>query len=76
MKISNLCTPSLIYFIISVIFLIISSLKNFNLISTIFNIVIIAIWSLVLNFLCSIGYSSIAWFILILPFIFFYFVIM
>ena len=72
MEISNLCTPSLIYFVISIIYLIINSFKKFNVMFIIFNIIIIVVWSLFLNFLCSMGYSAISWLILILPFLFIY----
>jgi len=66
---SNLCTPAFIYFTISVIFLIMNSLSNFNVMSIIIKIVVIMLWSWFLNFLCSMGYSIIAWIILILPFL-------
>ena len=68
MDVSSLCTPAFIYFVISFIYLIISSLKSFNIMSIIFNIVIIMVWSWILNFLCSNGYTIVSWVILILPF--------
>jgi hypothetical protein len=68
MKISSLCTPAFIYFIISFIYLIIHSLTNFNVMSTIISIIVIILWSLLLNFLCSSGFGIIAWLIIILPF--------
>lgn len=68
MNFSKLCTPAFIYFIISFIYLIINSLKNFNIMSIMVNIVFIILWSLLLNFLCSMGYSIISWLIIILPF--------
>ena len=68
MNFLNLCTPAFVYFIVSFIYLIINSFTNFNIMSIIFNIVIIMFWSFLLNFLCSMGYSIIAWLIIILPF--------
>ena len=68
MKISKLCTPAYIYFIISLIYVIISGFSSFNAMSIIFNIIIIMLWALLLNFLCSIGYSIISWLIIVLPF--------
>lgn len=68
MDFSNLCTPAYIYFIISFIYLIINSVKNFNIMSIIFNIIIIMFWSWLLNFLCNMGFSIIAWLIIVLPF--------
>ena len=68
---SNLCTPAFIYCIVSLIYLIINIFTNFNIMSVIFNAVIIILWSLLLNFLCSIGLSIVAWLILVLPFFYF-----
>jgi hypothetical protein len=45
-----------------------NSFKNFNIMSIIFNVVIIMLWSLLLNFLCVSGYAIIAWLIIILHF--------
>lgn len=68
MDFSKLCTPAFIYFVISFIYLIINSLKNFNIMSIMVNILFIVLWSLLLNLLCSMGYSIISWLIIILPF--------
>lgn len=68
MDFSKLCTPAFIYFIISVIYLIIHSFKNFNIMSIIVKMFFIILWSLFLNFLCSNGYSIVSWLIIILPF--------
>ncbi len=68
MNFSNLCTPAYIYFIISLIYLIANSFTNFNIMNIIINIIIIMIWSMLLNFLCNMGYSVISWLIIILPF--------
>ena len=67
MDYSQLCTPSLIYFIISFVYLLIYSLTNFNIMSIIINTVVIILWTLFLNFLCSINLSIVAWLILLLP---------
>lgn len=68
MGFSDLCTPAYIYFIISFIYLMINSIRNFNVTSVIFNSIFIILWSFLLNFLCSIGFSIIAWLIIVLPF--------
>lgn len=68
MDFSKLCTPAYIYFVISLIYLAFNSFKNFNIKSVIFNIIVIVLWSLILNFLCNMGFTIIAWIILILPF--------
>ncbi len=66
--ISEFCTPAFLFCIISIIYSIISSLKNFNVTSIFNQIIIIMVWSLVLNFLCSSGLSVVAWALVLLPF--------
>jgi len=70
MDVSALCTPAMIYFIISFIYLIISAFTTFNVISIIIKLFFIMLWTWFLNFLCSKGYSIISWLIIVLPFLF------
>ena len=69
MNISDLCTPAFIYFAISFIYLIITSFKNFNIITSIVTLFFILLWSWLLNVLCRNGYSIISWLIIVLPFL-------
>ena len=71
MDFSKLCTPAYIYFIVSILYLFIKNLTNFNFNSLIINIAIIMLWSYLLNFLCGMGYTIIAWLIIIFPFFIF-----
>ena len=73
MKVSELCTPAMIYFVLSVITLVISAFGKFNIMSIVIKAFFILLWSWFLNFLCKKGYTSISWFIIILPFIMFLF---
>lgn len=66
---SDLCTPAMIYFVISFIYLIISSLSNFNAIAIISKIFFILVWSWILNFLCANGFTIISWLLVLLPFV-------
>jgi hypothetical protein len=85
-KIQSLCTPALVYFIISVLALfgmLFDNIENTNQYcfgnvscnvantSTIFivEILFLVFWTWLLNFICSRGYTNIAWFILLFPFI-------
>lgn len=69
MNISDLCTPAFIYFAISFIYLVITSFKHFNIITTIVTLFFILLWSWLLNVLCRNGYSIISWLIIVLPFL-------
>ena len=68
MDFSTYCTPAFLYFFISILYLIYYSLSNFNLMSFIFNVIFIMLWSWLLNFLCSLGLNIISWLIILLPF--------
>jgi H+/Cl- antiporter ClcA len=86
-KLSQLCTPSLVYFVISVVGMVVSIFQNMgnktkyclgsfacNVPSTIavfiVKIVCILFWARDINLMCKDGHSNIAWFLVLLPFIF------
>jgi hypothetical protein len=82
----NMCTPATIYFVISLIGLILVGVNNLdnsdrvcvgdyncyvgnNTTIFIVNAIYILFWTFVLDLMCKAGYSSLSWFILLLPFI-------
>ena len=82
----NLCTPSYVYLMLSLIFLLVASVQNYGNInnyclgdfscdvtstSVIFliKIMYILFWTWILNLMCNAGATSIAWFLVLLPFI-------
>lgn len=65
MSISSKCTPAIIYVIIGFIFLIITALKKFNMVSTVISLFLILLWTWFLNFLCIKDYKMVAWLLLI-----------
>jgi hypothetical protein len=65
MNISNKCAPVIIYLIIGFIFLIVTAFRNFNMIGTVISLLLILLWTWILNYLCTNGYSIIAWLLLI-----------
>ena len=69
MALSDLCTPALIYAVISMISLFFAIVKNFQFTTIMVKILIIIAWTWFLNFLCSKGYKSVSWFLVLLPFI-------
>jgi hypothetical protein len=68
MDISKLCTPAMIYFVISFIVLILTSFSNFNVMSLLIKLLFILFWSWILNYLCSSGLTIVSWILVILPF--------
>jgi len=86
-NLKQLCTPALIYFVMSMIATFLMLLQNIgnkkkfclgsfscNVSSVlsifILKIVYILFWTWILNLICKSGHKGIAWFLLLLPFIF------
>ena len=69
MNLSDLCTPAQIYFVISLITLVLAVIKKFNISSILYKVVFMFAWTWFLNFLCSKGYKSVSWFLVLLPFV-------
>lgn len=69
MNLAELCTPAQIYFVISIITLILAVIKQFKITTIIMKVITIAVWTWFLNFLCSKGYKAVSWFLVLLPFL-------
>jgi Na+/melibiose symporter-like transporter len=69
MKLSQLCTPAMIYFVLSVLSLVISAFYQLNIASILIQLLFIALWTWLLNFFCEAGYSVLSWVIVFFPFI-------
>ena len=88
-NIQQLCTPAYVYFIISVISIVLMMIQNSG-DDSIFclgnyecdvphtgavfvgQILYTVFWVFVLNWICKSGYKNISWFLVLLPFIFFF----
>jgi hypothetical protein len=83
---TKMCTPATIYFVISLIGLILVGVNNLdnhdklcvgnyncyvgnNTTVFIVNAIYILFWTFILDLMCKGGYSSLSWFVLLLPFI-------
>lgn len=66
---SKLCTPAKIYFGIAVIAIIIALFNGVSLMLVFTKLFFAFIWTFVLGWLCDKGYSSISWFLVLLPYI-------
>ncbi len=69
MNLAELCTPAQIYFVISIITLILAVIKQFKFSTIMMKLITIAVWTWFLNFLCSKGYKAVSWFLVLLPFL-------
>lgn len=69
-ELSKLCTPAVIYLVLSVIAILMAIMKRMSMMTVIVKTLFVLLWTWFLNFLCSKGYSGISWFLVLLPFIF------
>lgn len=65
----KLCTPAIVYLVLAVIGLVLNFMK-FSLFSGIVHIAFVFIWTFILNWICSKGYSWASWLLVILPYVF------
>jgi len=66
---TSLCTPAKIYVILAVTGIISLVLNSVSLLSILINIIVIPIWTMLLNWICNKGYTVVSWFLLLLPLI-------
>jgi hypothetical protein len=66
---SKLCTPAKIYFAIAVIAAVFGLFNGMSIMMAFWNLVFAFIWTFVLGWLCNKGYTSISWFLVLLPYI-------
>ncbi len=66
---SKLCTPAKIYFAIAVIAAVMSLFNGASIMITFANLVFAFIWTYILGWLCKKGFTSISWFLVLLPYI-------
>jgi ABC-type uncharacterized transport system permease subunit len=66
---SKLCTPAKLYFAIAVLACIIALFNGLGVVAVLVKLIFAFIWTFVLGFLCSKGYQSLSWFLVLLPYI-------
>jgi hypothetical protein len=69
MNISSLCTPALIYLILSAITILVIFIQQFSVLTIFLKVSFVVVWTWVLNYLCAKGYSGISWIMVLLPYI-------
>ena len=66
---NKLCTPAKIYFGISVLSCILMLFNRMSILAVFTKLIFAFLWAYILGWLCSKGYKSISWFLVLLPFI-------
>jgi hypothetical protein len=67
MRLPSFCNPTIVMLVASSLTLGVTLLKNFSWVSLFFNAVLIALWTIFLNFLCAKNYLILAWILAALP---------
>ena len=65
----QLCTPAKIYFFLAVLACIIALFNSVPVLAVFMKLVFAFIWTYGLNWLCSKGYKSVSWALVLLPYI-------
>jgi hypothetical protein len=66
---SKLCTPAKIYFAIAVIASIVMLFSGVSFLSVFIKLIFAFVWTFVLGWLCKKGFTSLSWFLVLLPYI-------
>lgn len=65
----ELCTPAIVYLAISVITFLMALTKKPKVSYIIYSLIWIPLWTALLNWVCSKGYTAVSWFLVLLPII-------
>ena len=68
-QISNLCAPALVYLIISAVTLLFIFMQQFTILTIGLKVGFVIVWTWILNFICSKGYTTISWVLVLLPYL-------
>lgn len=63
------CSPAQLYLVLAAIGLISGFLKNFRVLTLIFNAIFVVLFAWILNFMCSKGLTAVSWVLVLLPFV-------
>jgi predicted PurR-regulated permease PerM len=72
----KLCTPAKIYFSLAVLSILLSLLGGIHIIMILSKLFCAFIWTYILSWLCKKGFTSLSWFLVLLPFIVFLLVLL
>jgi hypothetical protein len=66
---NKLCTPARLYFAFSVLSCIIILFNRMSILIVFSKLIFAFLWAFILGWLCSKGYESLSWFLVLLPFV-------
>ena len=65
----NLCVPAMLYLLLSIITILMGFHEQFQLGIFVVKLIWMVVWVYILNLLCSKGYTTVSWVLVLLPFI-------
>ena len=65
----ELCTPAKIYFVISIIAVLMALFKGIAIMAIVVKVVFVLFWTYILGFLCKKGYKAVSWFLVVMPYV-------
>lgn len=65
----NICTPAVVYLIISMITIMIAIYNNARIFTVLIKWIFVLLWTWVLNYICKIGYPMVSWVLVLFPYI-------
>jgi len=66
---TKMCNPAKLYLAISIVVVIYGMIQQFSLITLGTNFIFSVLWTMVLNWLCSVGLKTISWILVLLPYL-------
>jgi hypothetical protein len=65
----KLCTPAKIYFALAILSILLGLFSGFHLMAVLGKLIFAVIYTFILGWLCSKGWKSLAWFLVLLPYV-------
>lgn len=66
----SLCLPAIIYLALALMFLLLQIYRSVKIIAILLRVIIIAIWTWILNYLCSKNMFEVSWALVVILFVF------
>jgi len=65
----KLCTPAKIYFALAILSILMGLFSGFNIMAVLGKLIFAVVYTFILGWLCSKGWKSLAWFLVLLPYV-------
>ena len=65
----KLCTPAQIYLFIALIMSVLALVSRVKISHILMKLLFAVIWTIILNFICSKGYTNVSWVLVLLPYV-------